>query len=102
MMKCQQSAQSKCTSSSISSVPSSSSISSIPSSSISSTSCSSLSTSSISSSSSSKSISITNSSARKELLMAIYDKQPVVPGKSNVEQELEKYLTSTSMVRDEE
>ncbi|CAF1461710.1 unnamed protein product [Rotaria sordida] len=146
MMKCQQSAQSKCTSSSISSVPSSSSISSIPSSSsissipssssissipssssissipsssstssmrasissipssssISSTSCSSLSTSSISSSSSSKSISITNSSARKELLMAIYDKQPVVPEKSTIEQELEKSLTSTSMVRDEE
>jgi hypothetical protein len=57
------------------------------------------STSSISCSSSSSTNSL---SSRKLLLMEIYDKQPAVPEKTSAEQELEKYLLSTSLVEDEE
>lgn len=59
--------------------------------------------SSTSCSSSSTLISTANSSsARKNLLMEIFDKQSAIPEKSSVEEELEKYLTSTSVVQDEE
>ncbi|CAF1408076.1 unnamed protein product [Rotaria magnacalcarata] len=49
------------------------------------------------------SISNTNSlSTRKKLLLEIFDKQSEVPAKSAVETELEKYLTSTSVLENEE
>ena len=65
-------------------------------------SCSSTSTASMSCLSSATSVSSTNFSARKRLLMSVYDKQHEVPEKSSVEEELEKYLASTSIIQDEE
>ncbi|CAF1416249.1 unnamed protein product [Didymodactylos carnosus] len=42
------------------------------------------------------------SSARKNLLLEIFDKQPVLPEKSPAEEELQKYLTSTYVIENEE
>ncbi|CAF2041010.1 unnamed protein product [Rotaria magnacalcarata] len=58
--------------------------------------------SSISCSSSSTSITITDPiSVRKQLLIEIFDKKSTVPEKSTAEQELEKYLASTSILKAE-
>jgi hypothetical protein len=45
---------------------------------------------------------ISSSSARKNLLMEIFDKQSIVSEKTDVEEELEKYLSSTSVLQNEE
>ena len=90
------------TSSNSSCSSSTSSNSSCSSSTSSNSSCSSSSTASMSCLSSPTSVSITNFSARKQLLMSIYDKQHEVPEKSSAEEQLEKYLTSTSIIQDEE
>ena len=54
------------------------------------------------SSSSSSSINTNSFSARKRLLLEIYDKQIEIPVKTNIEQELELYITSTCILKEEE
>ncbi len=54
------------------------------------------------SSSSSSSINTNSSSARKRLLLEIYDKPIEKPVKTNIEQELELYITSTCILKEED
>ena len=54
------------------------------------------------SSSSSASINTNSFSARKRLLLEIYDKPIEIPVKTNIEQELELYITSTCILKEEE
>ncbi|CAF3056674.1 unnamed protein product [Rotaria sp. Silwood2] len=54
------------------------------------------------SSSSSPSINTNSSSAPKRLLLEIYDKPIEMPIKTNIEQELELYLASTCVLKEEE
>ena len=54
------------------------------------------------SSSSSSSINTNSFSARKRLLLEIYDKPIKIPVKTNIEQELELYITSTCILKEEE
>ncbi|CAF3679222.1 unnamed protein product [Rotaria socialis] len=87
----------------ISSSPSSSILSPTTSTSCSSSTSTAPCSSSITSASYSTSMSLTNSSsARKKILIEIFDKPHVVLEKTSVERELENYLTSTSVVQNEE